>query len=136
MKVTFEDLQNAGTPQDGMILDSAAAVLQLVDQGRFTSPPFMFQLAANNGSNLVVGIARDYGCAQFGSADGLPPYLMARDPLSQEGDDMQFLVGDTATPISGRYRLTLAMLTSVIEEFVTSGSRSRAVAWEEFSQAS
>jgi Immunity protein Imm1 len=45
--------------------------------------------------------------------------------------DMEFLVGDTPTPIDGRYRIAFDELREVVAEFVATGERSNRVSWEE-----
>lgn len=131
MNTTFQDLQNDNNPRNGQVLGDRSALTALLDELRLVRPPIMCQLIGENGYNLTIGVGPDFGCVQHAANDGLPPYLMASGPWA---DDLQmtFVVGGTATPIDGRYRLPFAILQDVAATFVASGARSSAVKWEEF----
>ncbi len=132
MKATFQDLQNEGNPRNGTVFSDREMVASLFDDLRKIEPPFMCQFTGDNGFNLMIGVARDFGCAQHSSNDGVPPFLMAVSKGDLSGrSEMEFLVGDTPTPIDGRYQVAFDDLREVAAEFVATGKRSNRVSWEE-----
>lgn len=132
MNAIFVDFQNDNNPRNGEVINSLTKAQSLLDELRGIRPPIMCQLNGDNGFELVFGIDRDTGCAQYSSNDGTPPFLMAISEVgSSRRDDIVFLVGDTPTPINGRYRIAFDELREIVAEFVTTGQRSAKVAWEE-----
>src|SRR5690349_1857407 len=91
MKITFLDLQHDDNPRNGQVLGNHQSILALLDELRGMSTPFMCQFIGDNGHNLTVGIGGDFGCVQYASNDGTPPYLMAYG-TSQDHRDMEFQV--------------------------------------------
>jgi len=134
MNAEFQDLQHQDNPHNGETLRDQRSVMALLEELRDVSLPFMCQFAGDNEFNLTVGIDRDFGCVQHSANDGSPPYLMAIAPAASGLDrrEMTFLVGDTATPIDGRYRLPISLVKEIVADFVTSGKRSENIVWEEF----
>jgi hypothetical protein len=132
MNAEFQDLQNERNRENGRVFGDGKAVKAFLEQLRTLRPPFMCQFVSDNGFNLTVGIDREFGCAQHTSNDGMPPYLMAvsRAPDASQ-PDMEFVVGGTATPIDGRYRLEFETLAQVVSEFVSTGRQSDVVSWED-----
>ena len=134
MNVQFQDLEKDDNPRNGESFANPEELLDLLDELRSSRPPFMCELVGNNGFTLTVGIGGDTGCVQHAPSDGTPPYLMAIDPTTGKStvEEMEFVVGGTATPIDGRYCLPFATVKDVVAEFAVSGNRSAAVNWEEF----
>jgi hypothetical protein len=132
MNARFQDLENEQNPRNGEVLSDRPSVVALLDKLRGIQPPFMCQFVGDNGFNLTVGIDREFGCVQHSANDGMPPYLMAVSTNAGSDDrELEFVVGGTATPIDGRYRLRFHTVTEVVAEFVTSGQKSSKVVWEE-----
>ena len=130
MNTTFQDLQHDDNPRNGEVIGDPLRVEALLDELQTTQPPFMCQFVGENGYDLTVGISPEIGCVQHSANDGSPPYLMAVEPSARH-QEMEFVVGDTTTPINGRYRLPFHTVKEVVATFVASGQRSRAVKWEE-----
>jgi hypothetical protein len=132
MNTRFQDLEHENNPRNGQALHDRASVRALLNELRSTQPAFMCQFSGDNGFNLMVGIDRNAACVQHSANDGMPPYLMAlSDNENTDEREMEFLVGGTATPIDGRYRVTFEMLAEIVSEFVASGERNNNVSWEE-----
>jgi hypothetical protein len=132
MNARFQDLEHENNSRNGQALHDGASVRALLNELRSTQPAFMCQISGDNGFNLIVGIDRDAGCVQHSASNGMPPYLMAlSDDEDNDQREMNFLVGGTATPIDGRYRVTYELLAEIVSEFVASGERSNKVSWEE-----
>lgn len=132
MNTTFQDLQHENNPRNGQVFCQRDTALSLLQVLRTIEPPFMCQFTGDNGFNLIIGVTHDSGCVQHSSNNGLPPFLMAvcsSGPANR--GDMEFLVGDTPTPIDGRYRIGIDDLCEVVAEFVATGKRSARVFWEE-----
>jgi hypothetical protein len=134
MNARFQDLQHPRNPRNGELLRDHWTVLALLDELRQVMPAFMCQFVGDNGFNLTVGIDHAFGCVQHSPNDGSPPYLMATAPANADSDqrEMAFLVGDTLTPIDGRYRLPFDTVMEIVADFVISGQRSANVSWREF----
>jgi len=134
MSATFQNLQHPDDARNGETLHDRPSVIALLDDLRHVAPPFMCQFVGDNEFNLTVGIDRDFGCVQHSANDGSPPYLMATVSSKAASDrrEMTFLVGDTVTPIDVRYRLPFDIILQIVADFVTSGTRTENVTWEEF----
>jgi hypothetical protein len=130
MNTIFQDLQNDRNPWNGQLVSDRSATMALLDQLRNVRPPVMCQFVGDNGYNLTIGVGSDFGCVQHSANDGLPPYLMATGPLADDRQ-MEFVVGGTATPVDGRYRLPFDILQDVVATFVASGRRSDSVKWHD-----
>ena len=136
MNTTFQDLQNENNPRNGEAISDRASVTSLLDDLRNIQPPFMCQFTGDNGFNVMVGIDHDFGCVQHSSNDGIPPFMMAVSKTGpSDRSDMEFLVGDTPTPIDGRYRVPFDAVREIVAQFVTTGQRSSNVSWEELDAA-
>lgn len=136
MNTKFQDLQNEHNPHDGQVISDRETAASLLDDLRNIRPPFMCQFTGDDGFNLVVGIGRDFGCVQHSSNDGMPPFLLAVSKTgSSNRNDMEFLVGDTTTPINGRYRIPFDALREIVVDFVTTGQRNSNVTWDELDPA-
>jgi hypothetical protein len=130
MHARFQDLEDESNSFNHQAFDSRAAVDSLFEVLRLPRPPFMCQFTGDNGYNLIVGIGDGYGCVQYSSNDGMPPFLMAVDVHgSSTGRDMEFLVGGTPTPIDGTYRVPIEQVRETVVEFVLTGKKGNAVQW-------
>jgi len=130
MNTTFQDLQHDDNLRNGQVVGDPASVAVLLDQLRMMRPPFMCKFVGDNGYNLTIGIDHEFRCVQHSANDGAPPCLMAVGP-SADDRQMEFVVGDTATPIDGRYRLPFRTVQDLVVAFVASGQRGDSVKWEE-----
>ena len=134
MKTTFHDIQDESNPLNGSTLQRETDVSGLFDsllKSLKNRQPFSCEIRGDNGYMLTIGVSVDVGCAQYGSSDGTPPYWMAVGSDRDEDEFVEFLAGDTHTPMPRRNCLPMAMIQAVTADFVTSGQRSRAVEWEE-----
>jgi hypothetical protein len=68
-------------------------------------PPLMLYFVDPTGDDLTIGIGNLMACVLYTQASGDPPYLMARGDSDAWREYMEFLCGDTPTPI----RLALCM---------------------------
>lgn len=131
MRARFQDLQRPGNPANGSTIqggDEASELFRVLADRL----PFLFELRGENGFVLTVGFAGDRGCVQHSPGNGSPPYLMAvLNDARDDGEFVEFLAGDTPTPIPRRFCLPIERVATVVDEFLAQGSRSGAVAWEE-----
>jgi len=81
---------------------------------------------------LTVGFGGSFGSVQYSPIDGSPPYLVAvaDDPVD-DGKFVEFLAGNTPTPISQRFCLPIVQVEKIAAEFLAHGGKSEAVPWEE-----
>lgn len=94
--------------------------------------PFLFELRGETGFMLTVGFAGDSGSVQYSPSDGSPPYLMAvLDGDAENEICVEFLAGNTPTPIPQRFCLPISVVERIIHEFIERGARPGAVSWEE-----
>jgi hypothetical protein len=134
MNVEFYDLEAEDSADNGTVISAASDALALIRKRRQTRAPFMCELIGDNSMILTIGISPNFGCAQYASSDGLPPYLMGVDGTHDvpDIDEMEFAVGGTATPIDRRYLLKAEVVDEIVEAFVTTGEPCKRLAWEEF----
>src|SRR5579872_5710340 len=118
MIATFYDRQDLRNPANGTRINSDQQICALFENLKSRSP-FFCELVGGNGYNLLVGIGGNIGCAQYGRADGKPPYLMATQPeLKSKTGLKTFLTGDTATPIPERYCLDFGIIRNIVLYFL------------------
>jgi hypothetical protein len=120
------DLQDggAGVPTDPTHLRNLLRTVR-------TREPCFFEVRVVE-LKLLIGAGGDHGCAQHGSLDGEPPYLMAIDPTySPSTEPMSFLIAGTSTEVDSRYRLGSDTLLTAIDFFIASdGGRYPGCRWE------
>ena len=125
-------MQESLNPLNGTVISSPVELLKILD-GLRSRPPFFLQLVGNNGYKLDIGIGRTHGYAQFSPNDGNPPYLMAKAPNgAAPSEDLEFLAGNTPTPIDKRYCLPWKLVVQVAAHFIETGKRSTQISWKEF----
>jgi immunity protein Imm1 of predicted polymorphic toxin system len=131
MTATFNDLQQPTNVLDGTRLQSVDAVASLLKSFRGRAP-FLFELRGDNGMMLTIGFAGECGTVQYASASGAPRYLMAvsRDAVD-DGDVVEFLAGNTPSPISKRFCMPIKDVLDIIRVFLSRGDKSAGVDWEE-----
>ena len=130
MNVVFKDLQNTSNPLNGTVLHEPAEVGPLFESLRGRAP-FVLELAGDNGYKLTIGLSEDLGFVQHGATDGSPPYLLAVADVPEDDGAVEFLAGNTPTPIPHRYCLPMAVVHGIAREFLFSGNRRQTTAWEE-----
>ncbi len=132
MKAEFQDMQDRDNALNGTSVSDVKSVHALFKSfsGR---QPFGFLLIGDNGMTLTLGYSDECGTVQHGTSDGAPPYLMAVNEVVADDDEeyVEFLAGGTPTPIPKKYCLPVNAVEAIAAEFVASGNRSAAVAWEE-----
>jgi hypothetical protein len=134
MTAIFQDLQQLDSIMNGVRLTNVSEVITLFRSlaGR---KPFLFELQSENGFTLTIGLAQDCASVQYSSSDGLPPYLMAlASDTSETGNEdacVEFLAGNTPTPIPRRFCLPIQQVEEIVKGFLIGGVRSEAICWEE-----
>ena len=131
MIVRFLDQQDESNPLNGSVIADNERLLGLLDSMR-TRQPFIAALFGENGYHLTAGIGGAIGCVQYSRSDGDSPYLVAvaSNPIAEKGD-IEFLCGNTPTPISVRYILPIEKVKEIACYFQAAGARSATVSWEE-----
>jgi Immunity protein Imm1 len=131
MIVRVHDCQDQTSSVNGLVVTSDDQLLQVLDSFR-TRDPFFAELLGDHGYKLLIGIGGTIGCAQFSRLDGEPPYLMAVAPNRiAELDQVEFLAGNTPTPVPSRYILPFEKIMNIASQFRRTGKRSAEVLWEE-----
>lgn len=131
MRATFFDREDEANPLNGKDITSGVEILKIID-GLSDRSPFFCEVHAENGYKLLVGIGQSVGCAQYNSCDGRPPYLMATSESEFNIDDcVEFLIGNTLTPVPRHYCVSMESVRQIARYFVETGDRSADVAWEE-----
>lgn len=127
----FFDRQDLSNPANGSVLPSSVELRQLL--ARLSNrPPFFAELIGDNGYKLLLGIGTNQACVQHSAEDGSPPYLMAvaHDATDSAGR-VEFLIGDTPSPVPMRYCIPYQTMLDIAARFVDAGIRDTRVAWEE-----
>ena len=131
MNAIFEDMQDDQNEKNGSCIADAASLDALLRS--FTGrKPFCFLLKGENGSAVTVGWGPRLGSVQFGPSTGAPPYQMATAEDAFDDDEaVEFLAGDTPTPIPRRFCMPIEKVKCVVLDFLRDGQKSPGVAWEE-----
>lgn len=130
MSARYCDFQDASNPLNGSTID--ADQLGIIFDQAETRDSFAFELVAENGCSLIVGIAPTVGSLQHTPADGNPPYRVAITPtIVIESEEFEFLCGGTLSPFPARNVLPIEIIREIVREFVLTGEASNAVQWEE-----
>ena len=132
MKVRYVNQQNKSDPMNGTFIAERGKLSELLDARR-NSVPFIADLVADNGFELMIGVGSSVGCAQYSRTDGAPPYLMALSPQRHmKTGYIEFLVNNTPTPFAARYILSFDEVKTISLHFLETGDKSDAVSWREF----
>ena len=130
MSVIFQDLQNKQNVLNGTRVADAPSLHALLEALKHREP-FLFELAADSGDTLTIGLGADVGCVQHTGDGGDPPYRMAISETVEDEGFLEFLAGGTPTPIPRKYCLPINAIEAIATEFVATGERSATVSWEE-----
>ena len=130
MKVQYVNQQEESDPMNGRTIVTGVQLAQLLNSRR-NALPFFARLSGENGFEIMAGIGGEFGCVQYSRSDGKPPYLMAV-PVHQHmsSGDIEFLTGNTPTPVPARNILSFDELKRIALHFLETGERSSAVRWE------
>jgi hypothetical protein len=130
MNTIFFDGEERTNPLNGSIIQDRGRLLQILN-GLRNRQSFICELRGENGFLLHIGIG-ELGHAQYSRSDGKPPYLMAVAPLpASEGEDTEFLLGGTPTPISNRYCMPFEFVREIAAYFLETGGAHPGFSWEE-----
>jgi hypothetical protein len=131
MILRFFDQQDESNSLNGSIIADSEQLSRILDSLR-TRKPFFAELFGENGYNLLIGIGEAVGCVQYSRADGKSAYLVAvaPKPIAEDGY-VEFLIGDTSTPISVRYILPFEEVKAIATYFLETGARSARFNWED-----
>jgi hypothetical protein len=131
MKAVFNDMQDHSNPLDGATVHDRKELFTLLDRA-VDREPFGCELVGENDYKLTLGIGKGIGFVQHSPADGDTPYLLAVAPEKFcEQEYVEFLVGDTPTPIPQRFCLPFEAVKRIAAYFIETGERSPAFSWEE-----
>jgi len=130
MMVRFVDRQDSSNPDNERSVSDSRALLDVLDR-QTARTPFFCELIGANGYTLLIGIANEVGCAQYSRTDGNPPYFMAVGKNSEGEQYVEFLIGDTGTPVDERYCLPFSVIKSIACHFTDTGEKLESVRWEE-----
>lgn len=130
MRVRYRNLEDERDPMNRTEIPGSASLVELLTNRR-SNPPFVAELAADNGFKIVFGVSRDFGCVEYERVDGDLPYLMAvsPDPPMHSGY-FEFLLGGTSTPIPARNILTFDEMKQIALHFLETGELSDAFSWD------
>lgn len=131
MSAKFFDRQDPLNPANGTRIDSGEGLSTLLSSF-LDRKPFFCELLADNGYKQLVGVGGTIGCVQHSPSDGSPPYLMAvvNDGIKAPSET-DFLIGNTATPISMHYCIPFETVKHITTYFLETGNRDPSVSWEE-----
>jgi hypothetical protein len=129
--VRLFDQQDESNPLNGSVIADNEQLSRILDSLR-TREPFFAELFGENGYNLMIGIGGTIGCVQYSRSDGNSAYLVAvaPKPIAEKGY-VEFLIGNTPTPVSMRYILPFEKVKQIVNYFLETGARSAKVSWED-----
>jgi hypothetical protein len=131
MNAVFNDLQDYSSSLDGASVHNRQELFAVLDGARHREP-FACELEGENGYKLTIGVGEEYGFVQHSRTDGDSPYLVAvaEGPSCRE-EYIDFLCGNTPSPISCRNVLTFEKVKEIAAHFIETGERDPAFSWEE-----
>jgi len=130
MSAVFLDTQDIANPMNGAEIADGTAVARLFKALRGRKP-FFFKLQGRNGYTLLVGVGGPLTCAQYSRSDGEGAAVVAVAPHpARSVGEVEFLTGNTLTPVPGEYCMPESVVRSIVRYFVETGKRSADVAWE------
>jgi hypothetical protein len=131
MNVIFKDMQKLNNPLNGNRIENVSDV-ECLFRSFVGRDPFLFELQGENEITLTIGFTDECASIQYSASSGLPPYFMAiSDEAIDDSEYIEFLAGDTPTPISRRYCLPTVKAIRIVNDFVQLGIRSKGMTWEE-----
>lgn len=131
LKVMFRDLQDPDSGLTGITVNSPEELGTILDSVR-DRQPFCCEMVGQNDLKLTLGIGPNVGFVQYSADNGDPPYFVALAPHTPATSKVvEFLAGDTATPIDPRFCLSFEAVKQIASDFLRTGQRSRAFLWEE-----
>jgi len=130
MIVTFFDQQDPSNKLNGFPIDRGPPLIQTLESMLRQRKPFICELMGENKFDLTIGIG-PLGCAQYGGPDRDPPYLMAVAKKPLLPGYIEFLCGNTPTPIKSRFCMPFEEILDIVRHFQETGQRSPNYAWEE-----
>jgi len=80
---------------------------------------------------LQLGLGGQFACAQFTTRDDKPRYLSAKAKAFRATTDVEFLCGNTPTPIAPELCVSFGDALKIAEYFFTTGGRSPDFEWVE-----
>jgi hypothetical protein len=137
MTFKFFDRQDLSNPLNGTAMRNDTELIESIDwlNGR---APFVAGLQAENGCYLQVGLGGEMGFAQYSDGQGSSWVALERDaparnalPDEEYEECLEFLIGDTLSPIPRRFGLGPERVRQVAVEFRHTCERSPAVLWEQ-----
>jgi len=133
MIVTFFDREHNGSELDGTPIRSTEQLFRLL-KSFADRTPFFCELVGENGYNLLIGVGSK-GCTQYSRSNGVPPYLVAVAPdstcLQEQEDEIEFVMGGTATPVPIRNCMPFDNVREIARYFLETGNAHHGFTWEE-----
>lgn len=130
MKIHYLNHQNKRDPMHGAFITGSAQLAGLLDNAR-REPPFVANLEGDNGYEILMGIGKKFGWAQFSRSNSGGPYLMAVSPEPPlKRGYLEFLAANTPTPIAARCVIRFDELKKVALDFLKTGEKSDVVSWQ------
>ena len=132
MKTVYRNQQYDEDPSNGSTIGNDKELTALLERAR-SSRPLFIRLSGDNGFDLLLGVSRSLGCAQYSKSDGASPDLLAvsaRPPMKR--GYVEFLTANTPTPVAARYIIPFDDLLQIALYFLRTGERSNNVLWQKF----
>ena len=115
---------------NGAVIAGCDDLGQLLEARR-KNAPFIAELLADTGFQLVFGIGSGTGFAHYRRVDGDLPYFMAVPAQRYvKARYVTFLINNVPTPIPGRYVVSFNALKQITLRFLVTGERSAECDWE------
>ena len=131
MTIEFFDRQQVSSSVNGIRIEKQGDLLRLFES-LVNREPFFCELVGDNGYKQLVGVGGRIGCVQYSANNGAPPYLMAVAEDGVNGQPyVEFLIGNTPTPVSTRYCIPFEKIRQITVYFLQTGERDPSVSWEE-----
>jgi len=131
MIVRFFDRQHPDNPLNGRSFEDFDSLITILNPTKHEHP-FFCELIGQNDYKILIGVGDPWSCSQYSREDGNPPYLMAlHSEVNEDGNDLEFLIGYTLTPVPYRFRLSRSQLEEIVRYFIETGKCAPNFRWEE-----
>lgn len=111
-------------------IDDLDRLLDRLQHERKDSPVLATVESPSTGDSLTIGLGRSESVLNFASSSGAPPYWTSvGDNLEDGGVDFNFM--GEISEFSLRHLIPLNLARQALRDFAQSGTRSKAVKWEE-----
>jgi hypothetical protein len=128
--VKIFDVATSGPQPDAGLVVSTKGALMVHLSSFLKRDPGILEIVSPEGTRLHLGLGGRYACAQITAANSLPPYLVAQAGETTASEDVEFLLGDTPTPVVPEECISVPEAVRIAEHFFDTGQPDPTITWK------